>query len=179
MSDLGSALLAEAPHPSLGDQARVFDRFVGAWDTHYTHLAEDGAIEEEYDGRVTFGWVVDGWAMQDVWSGGGSVGTTFRWFDHQAGRWTAVWFAPESNVVTTVTGGAVEDRIVLLGRDEDGSLRRWSFDDIRPSSFTWRGERSKDGGLTWRLEAEYHMKREGENIPVGGGSSAWRPNPGT
>lgn len=67
-----------------------------------------------------------------------------------------MWFAPEANVVTTVSGGAVGDRIVLHGEDEDGSVRRWSFNDIRPDSFVWRGERSSDQGTTWRLEAEYH-----------------------
>jgi len=159
MSALGAVLLADGPHASLGEQALVFDRFVGPWHCHYAHLGEDGVVTEEYDGRVTFGWIIKGWAMQDVWSGGGSVGTSIRWFDPKADQWTVMWFAPEANVVATVSGGAVGDRIVLHGEDEDGSVRRWSFNDIRPDSFVWRGERSSDQGTTWRLEAEYHMTR--------------------
>jgi hypothetical protein len=46
MNGLGAALLADGPHASLGEQ--------------------------EYDGRVMFGWIIDGWAVQDVWSGGGA-----------------------------------------------------------------------------------------------------------
>jgi hypothetical protein len=95
------------PHASLGEQAHVFDRFVGAWDCHYVHLAEDGRAIEDYDGRVTFGWIIDGWAVQDVWSGGGSVGTSIRWFDPSTGEWTVIWLAPQANVITSVRGGAV------------------------------------------------------------------------
>ncbi len=107
MNGLGAVLLADGPHASLGERAHLFDRFVGAWDCHYAHLAEDGSVTEEYDGRVTFGWINDGWAMQDVWSGGGSVGTSIRWFDPNAGEWTVMWLAPQANVVITVRGGAV------------------------------------------------------------------------
>ncbi len=29
-------------HPSLGDQAKVFGRFVGTWDGEYTEFSKDG-----------------------------------------------------------------------------------------------------------------------------------------
>jgi hypothetical protein len=51
------------------------------------------------------------------------------------------------------------ERIVLDGENPDGSLRRWSFDDIRLDSFVWRGERSGDRGRTWHRTAEYRMTR--------------------
>jgi hypothetical protein len=70
MSGLDGALLADCPHASLGEHAHLFDQFVGAWEYHYAHLAEDGRVTEESDGRVTFGSIIDGWAMQDAWSGG-------------------------------------------------------------------------------------------------------------
>ena len=44
-------------------------------------------------------------------------------------------------------------------QDTDGSEMRWSFNDIRPDSFVWRGEVSHDGGKTWWLQEEHHMKR--------------------
>jgi hypothetical protein len=34
VNGLGAALLADGPHASLGEQAHVFDRLVGAWDCH-------------------------------------------------------------------------------------------------------------------------------------------------
>ena len=42
----------------------MFDRFVGPWNCHYAHLGKDGVVTEEYDGRVTFGWIIEGWAMR-------------------------------------------------------------------------------------------------------------------
>jgi hypothetical protein len=164
MSDLAEALLATGPHPSLGDQVKVFDRFIGSWDCDYTNLAEDGSVRSRYPGRVTFGWILGGRAMQDVWTGGPdpdepAMGTSIRYLDASSDEWTVAWFLPVAAIATVVRGGAVGDRIELHGENADGSLRRWSFNDIRPDSFVWRGERSVDGGQSWRMEAEYRMTR--------------------
>jgi len=159
-------LAADGPHPSLGEQAQAFDRFVGSWNAEFTHFGPDGAISEHYSGRVLFGWILEGRAMQDIWISDpnpsepeGSLGTSIRFFDAAAGSWRVVFMIPEYGVVATVQGGIVGDRIVLDGANADGSRRRWSFNDIRPDSFVWRGERSEDEGLTWRLVAEYKMTR--------------------
>ena len=45
--------------------------------------------------------------------------------------------------------------IVQLGKSPDGNLIRWSFREITPESFRWRGEVSVDGGTTWRLDVEF------------------------
>jgi len=37
-----AALHAGGPHASLGENARLFDPFVGTWDTEYTFYAADG-----------------------------------------------------------------------------------------------------------------------------------------
>ena len=42
----------------------------------------------------------------------------------------------------------------MLLSDEDDPQLRWSFSDITPGSFTWRGEISHDGGLTWAQEEQ-------------------------
>ena len=164
--DLTTILHAARPHPSLGDDAWLFDRFVGTWDTDYTHFGTDGAVSERFAGEVIFGWILDGRAMQDVWIAyprgerkERSIGTSIRFFDANAGLWNVIWISPEGSIVTTVRGGAVGDRIVLEGENLDGSRRRWSFNDIGPDSFTWRGEGSTDQGTTWHASAEYHMTR--------------------
>jgi hypothetical protein len=61
-------------------------------------------------------------------------------------------------------GGADGERIVLLGTDVDGAKLRWTFNDIRPDSFLWRGETSPDGGTTWRTEQVMHLKRLGAAV---------------
>jgi hypothetical protein len=64
------------------------------------------------------------------------------------------------------TGGAVgDDRIVLDTPDLGAEDTRWSFIDIRPDSFVFRDEASSDGGKSWRLQSDYHMKRRGAVSP--------------
>jgi hypothetical protein len=43
-----------------GEQAHVFDRFVGAWDCHYVHLAEDGSVIEHQSAMQSFVSVTEG-----------------------------------------------------------------------------------------------------------------------
>jgi hypothetical protein len=38
---------------------------------------------------------------------------------------------------------------------------RWSFSDIMPDCFTWRGETSLDNGTNWRLDVEFFARRIG------------------
>jgi hypothetical protein len=164
--DMITALPALSPHPSLGDQARVFDRFIGTWDCDYVHYEKDGSLTR-YPGEVIFGWIIDGRALQDIWiwyekgrsTNERGIGTTLRIFDTKSGKWRIVWVSPAAGIIKTLTGGAVGDRIVLEGKADDGSSLRWSFNDIRNDSFVWRGETSSDEGKTWRLTAEYHMRR--------------------
>ncbi len=158
-----TALPAAGPHPSLSGKAQVFDRFVGTWDTDYTFYAADGTITKRTS-EVLFGWIIDGRALQDIWisypkDGERDLGTTIRYYDGTTAMWRVVWIYPTGSVITTLTGGPVGDRIVLRGQGSDGGLLRWSFNDIQPDSFVWRGEVSYNNGETWRLTGEYHMKR--------------------
>lgn len=160
-----SVLSAPGPHPSLGDEARVWDRFVGAWDCDYTFFLEDGGVRRSR-GELEFGWVMDGRAIQDIWitypkeaGKERGIGTSLRFFDNKSKTWQVVFISPAYSAVLKVRGGTEGDRIVLRGVDDEGSMLRWSFNDIKPDSFTWRGEKSRDGGKTWKLEEEHHMRR--------------------
>jgi hypothetical protein len=163
--DMAAALAAPGPHPSLGAEARTFDRVVGTWDADYSVHAEDGSVRHS-KGEVRFSWVLDGRALEDMFisypkrSGDErQIVTAVRFFDAKAGVWRVAFAAPALGVSTTLEGGAEGDRIVLRGKDSEGSSLRWSFNDIRRDSFTWRGEVSRDGGKTWRLEEEHRLKR--------------------
>ncbi len=171
--DMVAALDAAGPHASLGEEARLFDRFVGGWQTEYETYASDGTVTRG-SGEVYFGWIIDGRAMQDIWIGhpkAGSgeerfVGTSLRFYDGTAGLWKVVWVAPTLGNVITLQGAGVGDRIVLEGLGSDGARLRWSFNEIRPDSFVWRGEVSRDGGKTWRLNQEQHMRRRPGGAPT-------------
>ena len=160
-----AALSASRSHPSLGDQAKVFDRMVGTWDCDYGFYAKDGSVSH-IPGELKFGWILDGRAIQDIWiaypqtgSKERSIGTSVRFFDDKTKQWRVIFVSPAYGALVTVQGGVEGNRIILRGVHDEGSLLRWSFNDIRANSFVWRGEKSRDGGKTWRLEEEHHMTR--------------------
>jgi len=162
--DMIRMLASSRPNPALGPQAQLFDRFVGAWDldcTFYDSKGNTSRLVGEWD----FGWALDGKIEQDViieHHGNERIarGTTLRFYDDKAHKWRIVWIAPPTGNVAKLAGGAVDDRIVLEGLDLDGSPFRWSFNEIRPNSFLWKGEISADGGKNWRLEQEMHLARQ-------------------
>jgi hypothetical protein len=171
---LGTALQATGPNPSLGDQAKVFGRLIGTWDVEYTDFSKDGKVVHR-SGELSFGWVLDGHVMQDLWvvypSAEGKareVYTDLFYFNPKSGTWADVFLDPQDASFATFTGGASgNDRIVLDSRDlVPGQIRRWSFNDIRGDALVFRDDASGDGGKTWTLKSEYHMKRRGEGPPA-------------
>ena len=163
-----AALGSATPHPALGAEARVFDQLVGRWDVDFGFYLRDGTVRHT-KGELLLGWILDGRAVQDIWityPAAGErdrrIGTSIRFFDTGLKRWRVVFVGPQFNYLVTVQGGLEGNRIVLTGADTDGSRIRWSFNDIGPDSFVWRGEKSRDGGTSWTLEEEHHMRRRPE-----------------
>ncbi len=163
-SDMAQRLAAPFDSPA-NDSHVLHDRLIGTWHIQYTNYPENGSTRHRR-GEVRFGWILDGHALQDVWIWHADaaypverIGTTIRFFDLQRGSWRIVWIEPAAGTVVQLDGGEVEGRIVLTGHDADRSLLRWSFNDIQATAFEWRGERSRNGGQTWRLESKYHMQR--------------------
>jgi hypothetical protein len=167
--DMVAVLPAQGPHPSLGHHADLFGRFVGAWDADYSFIAQDGSVRHSR-GEVLFGWILDGYALQDIFLSYPKPGSTderkmvtgVRFVDPKTDKWTVMFAAPAFGAAIRMEGGAEGDRIVLRGHDDKGALLRWSFNDIRADSFVWRGETSHDGGKTWLLDEEHRMTRRGQ-----------------
>src|SRR5436190_23057272 len=98
-----NVLSALGPHPSLGDEARVFDRFVGTWDCDYTFFLADGSTKHSV-GEIKFGWILDGQAVQDIWIAypkeagkERGIGTTVRFFDTKLKTWRIIFVSPPAN----------------------------------------------------------------------------------
>jgi hypothetical protein len=162
-SDMIRALEAPGPATSLGAEAEVFDRFVGTWDLEGEFTAADGT-KTPLHGFWLFGWVLQGQVMQDLiiegdLASGRQRGTSLRFFETKSRQWRVEWIPPRSGAVVILHGGAKGDRIELLGADVDGAKLRWTFNDIRPNSFLWRGETSSDGGTSWRVEQVMRLSR--------------------
>ena len=110
-------------------------------------------------GEIHFGWVLEGRAIQDVWIlPGVFYGTTLRVYDPGIDAWHILWSDPVRHFYSRQIGRARDSDIVQHGKNDAGETVRWSFTEITPNSFRWTGERSRDGGKTWQLQADFFAR---------------------
>jgi hypothetical protein len=149
-----------------GSGISFFERLSGTWDVTYEIYDKDGTIRP-YHGQAIYNRILDGAALQEIWTSDihnkipQPYGTTIGFPDSTGKRWTAVWIFPAKGYTTTVSGEEKEGSIVLTGRDDDGTLQRWSIDHVEADSFLYHFEDSKDAGNTWRLVGLNRMHRHG------------------
>lgn len=156
--DFIDALVATSRHDSIPADMDIYAPVLGDWQVtgteHVTHPPRPVQM------KVNFARVLDGRAIQDVWSwGAGISGTTLRVYDPEERIWRVTWLDPVKRNRVHLDARKVGADIVQLGANAKDEPRRWVFSDITVDSFTWRGEGSQDGGKTWQLYAEYFAKR--------------------
>ena len=168
---LVEALHATGPAGPDADQLQLFGQFIGSWDIVWSGLDAAGRTHTAR-GELYFGWVLGGRAVQDVWivpgrgEPGAGVpplafhGSTIRFYDAAIGAWRSTWMDPVNGRVRRFVGRPAGGEILLIS-DEDDPQLRWCFTDVRPDSFTWRGEVSRDGGATWAQDEEMRITRRG------------------
>jgi hypothetical protein len=83
-------------------------------------------------------------------------------YDAAADAWRVSWRNPVTGARDELIGRRVGDKIVQEGVDTNGNKFRWIFDNIATDSFHWFGERSYDGGISWRFEVEFFAVRPGK-----------------
>lgn len=170
-SSFAEALQSAGPAEALAEKLKLYGRFVGAWSFDASRHLDDGTVLTGH-GEVHFGWVLEGRAIQDVWilparDAGPSpslgawtfYGTTLRVYDPGLDAWHIFWSDPRNQYYSRQLGRAEGDGIVQQGTDGTGASVRWSFSRITENSFRWLGERSQDGGSTWRVEVEFLARR--------------------
>ena len=154
-----SALHTNRPAPDRADRMGLYGWLIGSWEMDAVVNADDGTTHKGR-GEIHFGWVLEGRAIQDVWIlPGVFYGTTLRVYDPGLDAWHILWSDPLRQFYTRQVGRAHGNDIVQEGTNDAGDATRWSFTEITPDSFRWRGERSRDGGATWQLQAEFLARR--------------------
>ena len=138
----------------------LYGSLVGSWELDVTRYLDDGS-QRRLSGEWHFGWALEGRAIQDVWIVSPRYGTTLRVYDPGMDAWHIQWTEPVSQSYLTMIGRKRGDDIVQDGTDAAGNPIRWSFTDITPNFFHWRGETSRDHGATWRLEVQFLARRSG------------------
>ena len=171
VSSLVDALHANHPAADRADKMGLYGWLVGRWTIDAIYHLNEGTIRRSR-GEIHAGWVLEGRALQDVWivpardaqradppGPGDFYGTTLRVYDPKLDAWHILWSDPLNQVYRQQIGRAHGDDIVQDGTDETGAPVRWSFTEITPNSFRWLGERSADGGTTFRLLVEFLARR--------------------
>jgi hypothetical protein len=173
-SQLIAVLHADGPAADHREALDLYGRFVGDWQAEIVTHAPGGA-RHAGEGEIHFGWVLEGRAIQDVWMiprlgdrrpgiaalpiAGNWYGTTLRVYDGVLDAWRIFWIDPATNAYRQQIGRRQGADIVQEGTSEAGALTRWSFTEITPQSFHWKGEASFDTGATWRLLVEVFARR--------------------
>jgi hypothetical protein len=154
-----TALHSAGPAADRADKLKLYGWLIGRWTMEATVQRDDGSLHQGR-GEIHFGWVLEGRAIQDAWIlPGVFYGTTLRVYDPGIDAWHILWSDPLRQVYTRQIGRAHGADIVQLGNNDAGEAVRWSFTQITPNAFRWTGERSRDGGDTWQLQAEFFAKR--------------------
>jgi hypothetical protein len=165
------ALAASGPAAGGSGNGDLYSWLIGSWDLEVSRFL-DGSTRQR-PGEWHFGWVLEGRAIQDVWivpprgplrtgdavQQAQSYGTTLRIYDPATGAWRIQWSDPVTQSFFSMIGRREGSDIVQTGEGPGGSLLRWSFREITPSSFLWQGEISKDQGATWLKQVEFAAKR--------------------
>jgi hypothetical protein len=153
------ALATDAPAADRAEKMQLYGWLIGRWTMDAT-LWLDNADIHRGAGEIYFGWVLDGRAIQDVWIlPGVFYGTTLRVYDPTIDAWHILWNDPLRQFYTRQIGRAQGGDIVQLGKNDADETLRWSFTEITPTSFRWRGERWHDDGQSWQLQAEFLARR--------------------
>jgi hypothetical protein len=138
-------------------ETKQFSFIIGKWDCKTRFMNAQGEYGE---GRATWTgyYILDGWAVQDDWvstrpDGQEFHGTNIRSFNPDTKKWDNRWLpsgtlrwkyyeSEQKGETMVMTGGE--------GRDARGEfMDRNTFYDITKSRWSWRKDRSYDGGESW------------------------------
>jgi hypothetical protein len=147
------------PAPDRADKTNLYSWIIGDWTMDGVVHFDDGR-QHKGSGEIHFGWVLQGRAIQDVWIFPDIFyGTTLRIYDPTLDAWHILWSDPLRQFYTRQIGRAQGNDIVQIGKNDAGEAVRWRFTEITPNSFHWIGERSRNEGANWELQAEYFARR--------------------
>ena len=110
-SGLGiEGLTAYGPPRRFANRLKLFGQFVGDWDIVSVRGPSPKGVRFKSGGEVHFGWVLGGWAVQDVWMTYDTrtrkavpVGTASRGGGPRMSAWRGAW--------SSVVGRAVGTRL--------------------------------------------------------------------
>ena len=147
----------EGPNPGAPHETEQYAFLVGTWDCATRSMGPDGTIRE--GGAIWKGYfILDGWAIQDDWTaldGSGQplfFGTNIRSFNAKLGKGECRWLPSGSLTWKHLISWQEGKTMVMEGEGEDQRgkfIDRNTFSNISGSRWSWKKDRSYDGGKTW------------------------------
>jgi hypothetical protein len=170
--DFLMVLAAPGRSREIPESMDVYGWLVGSWDLDVVRYRGIDVSSRGVTGEVHFGWVLEGWAIQDVWimprrsdrtgheeKAQNMYGTTLRIWDPGIQAWRITWKNPVAGHYEEQIGRRIGRDIVQIGTRANGTLTRWMFTEIAPDSFRWLGDALDVDGKTWRPEGEFRATR--------------------
>jgi hypothetical protein len=156
---LASALeAADGRHPDAPPETEQFAFIVGKWDCTIRTMGPSGALGEPREAKWVGSWDLGGWAIRDDWSsalpnGGTGYGFNIRSFNPRTKKWDNRWLSSGNLQWVYYESEMVGETMVMTGgegKDPRGEyIDRNTFHNIGKNSWSWRKDRSYDGGETW------------------------------
>lgn len=133
--------------------------FLGEWELETRGSRSDGSIRIG-KARTKAYYILDKTAIQDDFyalDNNNQVifrGTSIRSFNRQSGKYQMVWVMPGVSGITDISGVMSNGKLVTTGKGYDGRgefLERFEYYNITPDSYSFKMDRSYDGGQTWMI----------------------------
>lgn len=155
-------------HPDAPPETELWGQLAGEWQCTAQILQPNGQWGPGGKAKWVWKYTLDGFAVQDVWFvewldlppgmaqiNRPFVGTNFRIFDPEKGKWEAIWFANNKNRMSTFVAINDGDKVIMEGKNR-GRHSRITFYNMSENSFDWKSETSKDDGKTWQETTQIH-----------------------
>jgi hypothetical protein len=169
---LHAVLMSPGRSPEISETDDVYGWLCGSWDLEVVRYGGIDVTAQKLRGEVHAAWALEGRAVQDVWimprrearqresdRNLNMYGTTLRSWDPTIRAWRIAWTNPVSGHREEQVGRWNGRDILQQGTRADGTTTRWTFTDITPTSFHWRGEAQYPNQQTWTREGEFLATR--------------------
>ena len=160
-------ILSNAPVARYAADLQLFGRFTGTWQTHVSYLRPDGSPARQVTGEWEFSYALDGRAVVDLWRVPAHAiacgdaeredGLCVRIWDPRLQLWRFTFHSTATTTVIHMYAHRFGPDIVLE-RAEADRIERWVFYDIKPDTFAWRNEISRNRG-SWRTVQTVRAQR--------------------
>jgi hypothetical protein len=159
------AAAAPAPPqaPCTAPESKQFDFWVGEWDVTWT--GSEGQPGGTATNRVEK--TLGGCAVEEHFTGvtgNNLAGHSVSLYSVRDKAWKQTWVDNQGGYID-LTGEFKDGAMTLVhhGTTLDGKplMSRMVYTNIKPDSFDWRWESSRDGGATWKILWPLHYQRKG------------------